>query len=384
MDAMVPGRRCPDYAKDLRLQGTPLLILGILGQKISELEDWLVNSFMVLKRRESTVNLFRSMDSFQGLTSKVPHHGIDLWLYVQIFYDHVNPATRRTIDQSAGHKLHDKNAKESWALIKDLSLYNNKSWNDPRDFAKPIKAIYLPQDVPNASDRRLIELENQVQCLMEAHLGPKPPVQVNKIASSCKICSGPYNTNYCMENPEQAFVDYASSRRGFLATASAVIDCKKAKIAVEEGITRSIFGVKEIDLDGVGARPPYYAKKDFMNYHLLGEWEIARDAKLNPFKDVLVFRKMVEFLGAIPINVKGNIWESEELIEKKIDWNKPPKEGKGAWHIKIKLIDPDGEKFNRTFQSIPTTRKLSEKENPSEIIDLEHFYDSYQCDSESS
>ncbi|GJU49701.1 hypothetical protein Tco_1219256 [Tanacetum coccineum] len=36
--------------------------------------------------------------------------------------------------------------------------------------------------------------------------------------------------------------------RGFLATASAVIDCRKAKIAVGEGITRSIFGVKEINL----------------------------------------------------------------------------------------------------------------------------------------
>ncbi|GJR34884.1 MAK10-like protein [Tanacetum coccineum] len=36
--------------------------------------------------------------------------------------------------------------------------------------------------------------------------------------------------------------------RGFLGTASAVIDCKKAKIVVGEGVTRSIFGVKEIDL----------------------------------------------------------------------------------------------------------------------------------------
>ncbi|GJR50807.1 hypothetical protein Tco_1401328 [Tanacetum coccineum] len=30
--------------------------------------------------------------------------------------------------------------------------------------------------------------------------------------------------------------------------------------------------------DGIGARPPYYAKKDFMDYQLSGEWEIARDA----------------------------------------------------------------------------------------------------------
>ncbi|GJX10210.1 DNA damage-inducible protein 1-like protein [Tanacetum coccineum] len=60
-------------------------------------------------------------------------------------------------------------------------------------------------------------------------------------------------------------------RRGFLATANAVIDYRKAKITV-------------------------------------GGWveEIS--------------------LGAIPINLKGNKWESEELIKKKIDWNKPPKE----------------------------------------------------------
>ncbi|GJU90011.1 MAK10-like protein [Tanacetum coccineum] len=66
--------------------------------------------------------------------------------------------TRRTIDQSAIGKLHNRNAKESWALLEDLALYDNKSWNDPRDFAKPVKAISLPQDVPSTSDRRLIEL----------------------------------------------------------------------------------------------------------------------------------------------------------------------------------------------------------------------------------
>ncbi|GJV91393.1 hypothetical protein Tco_1539206, partial [Tanacetum coccineum] len=84
--------------------------------------------------------------------------------------------------------------------------------NDPRDFAKPVKAISLPQDLSSTSDRHLIELENQVQCLMEAHLALMQPTQVNKITSSCEICSGPHDTQYCMENPEQAFVDYASLR----------------------------------------------------------------------------------------------------------------------------------------------------------------------------
>ncbi|GJR34947.1 hypothetical protein Tco_1210631 [Tanacetum coccineum] len=112
---------------------------------------------------------------FKDLLQKVPHHDIDLWL-------------------------------------QDLALYDNENWKDPRDFAKPVKAITLPQDVPSTSDRRLIELKNQIQRLMEAHLAPKQPTQVNKINTSCEICSGPHNTQYCMEDPEQAFVEYASSR----------------------------------------------------------------------------------------------------------------------------------------------------------------------------
>ncbi|GJV62837.1 MAK10-like protein [Tanacetum coccineum] len=510
-------------------------------------------------------SLSEAWTRFKDLLQKVPRHGIDHWL-------------------------------------QDLTLCDNESWNDLRDFAKPVKAITLPQDVPSTSDRRLIELENQVQRLMKAHLNPTQPTQVNKITTSCEIYSGPHDTQYCMENPEQAFVEYASSGtdeardarlskfeadfkqqskmtnkintvlkaitdqisgtlpsdtvknpklgthpvsfarsyptidpqcssypstsiiaikahfneaiisqtslqqpvveikpqqreepeptiedefkdlhlnlpvlevlahaliynaildkyieslelgkngsvfvqgetpakigdprpftlpckledskpfdtladlgscvniiplylfkklnielleetdhifgladgtksylvgivkyvevyigklkllnglcvldmkkdpeapllvgRGFLATANAVIDCRMAKIAVREGITRLVLGVKGVDL---GATPSYYTRKDFLDCHLPEEWEISRDAELNPFKDTLVFRRMVEFLGAIPINLKCNMWESEDLIKKPINWDKPAKNGDGAWHAKIRLIDPDGE-----------------------------------------
>ncbi|GJU71715.1 MAK10-like protein [Tanacetum coccineum] len=418
-------------------------------------------------------SLSEAWTRFKDLLQKLPHDGIDLLLQIQIFYDHVKPITTKTIE-AAG-------------------------------------------DVPSTSDRCLIELENQVQRLMEAHLAPNQLVQVNKIASSCKISSGPHDTQYCKENPKQAFVEYASSHakisrfevdfkqyqsemtnkldtflkafndqitralpsdtfkyytyrtrpeykgvsfrlgdskpfntladlgscvnliplslfkklkiwlleetddvlgladgtksypvgimknievhvgklklfedfhvvdmereptcpllvgRGFFATSNVVIDCKKAKIAVGEGLTRSIFEVRELDFgeenmpywttigkrksykprtseDGIGARPPYYAKTDFWDNHVPGEWDIARDAEVNPFNDVLVFRKMVEFLKAIPINLKGNMWKSKDLVENCIYWNRPPKEGDGVWHIRIKLIDPDGEKFDRAFQ----------------------------------
>ncbi|GJV67259.1 hypothetical protein Tco_1482768 [Tanacetum coccineum] len=358
----------------------------------------------------------RSKDSFQGLTLKSPSS----W--------------HRSLALS---KLRDLNAKESWALLEDLALYDNVSWTDPRDFAKPVKAIALPQDVP-----------------------------INKITTSCEICSGPHNTQYCMKDSERAFVEYASSRtdeardpqcsshpstsinaikahfnetiisqtslqqpvveiepqqpeeprptlenefkdlhlnlpvlevlahaliynaildkyveilelgkngsafvqgeipgRGFLATANAVIDCRMAKIAVGEGITR------------IGTKSPYYARKDFLDCYMPGEWEISRNVELNPFKDTLVFRRMVEFLGAILINLKCNMWESEDQIKKLINWDKPPKNRDGERHAWIRIIEPDGEEFTKTLQLIPTTRKLSVRENLREIIDLDHFYD---------
>ncbi|GJS27786.1 hypothetical protein Tco_0488406 [Tanacetum coccineum] len=146
-------------------------------------------------------SLSEAWTRFKDLLQKVPHHGIDLWFQVQIFYDHVNAVTRRTIDQSADGKLRDRNAKESWALLEDLALYDNESWNDPRDFTKQVKAISLPQDVP-----------------------------MNKITSSCEICSGPHDTQYCMENLEQAFVDYASSRTdeaGSKCSVNAITICPK-------------------------------------------------------------------------------------------------------------------------------------------------------------
>ncbi|GKD61133.1 MAK10-like protein [Tanacetum coccineum] len=117
--------------------------------------------------------------------------------------------------------------------------------------------------------------------------------------------------------------------RGFLETASVIIDYKKSKIVVGEGYTRLVFRVKEIEHGeeevlywttqarrssyGLGRNTniidpqnPFYLENDFINTNAPGEWELARDAEINPFKDVLVFRKVIEFIGAIPINLKGN------------------------------------------------------------------------------
>nr|GEV21926.1 zinc finger, CCHC-type [Tanacetum cinerariifolium] len=132
-----------------RILATPS---GLLNDSVREfvtvsgLTSKLRNDIFIFQQHQGE-SLSEAWTHFKDLLQKVPYHGIDLWLQIQIFYDYVNPITRRTIDQAT-----------------------------------------------------------------DAHLAPNQPIQVNKITSSCEICSGPHDTQYCMENPEQAFVDYASSR----------------------------------------------------------------------------------------------------------------------------------------------------------------------------
>nr|GEU43042.1 zinc finger, CCHC-type [Tanacetum cinerariifolium] len=206
------------------------------------------------RHRES---LSEAWTHFKDLLQKVHHHGIDLWLKVQIFYDHVNPITRRTIDQSASGKLRDRNAKESW---------------------------------------------------------------------------------YCME---QAFIEYASSR----TNKAGGVDLGEVEAPYWTMLRKRESYKPCPSLDGLGTQIPYYARKDFLDCHFLEEWEIVGDAEI------------------------------KDLINNPIKWNKPSKKRDGAWHAKIRLIDPDEEEFTKTLQSIPTIKKLSKRESPWEIIDLDHFYD---------
>ena len=59
------------------------------------------NDILMFQQRQGE-SLYEAWTRFKDLLHKVPHHGIDLWLQVQIFYDHVNFPTKRSIDQAAG------------------------------------------------------------------------------------------------------------------------------------------------------------------------------------------------------------------------------------------------------------------------------------------
>ncbi|GJV27475.1 zinc finger, CCHC-type containing protein [Tanacetum coccineum] len=153
-------------------------------------------------QRES---LSEAWTRFKDLFQKVPHHGIDRWLLIQKFYDHVSFHLKCEIDRVAGGKLRDKNADESWEIIENLALYDHERWNDSKDFVKPVKAISTPQSTSKTPDRRLLELEDQVNFLLKrSRPTPKPSSTQVPQAYAEAVYSNPRLQNQneqLMQNP---------------------------------------------------------------------------------------------------------------------------------------------------------------------------------------
>nr|GEU64233.1 zinc finger, CCHC-type [Tanacetum cinerariifolium] len=104
---------------------------------------------------------------FKDLLQKVPRHGIDRWLQIQIFYDHVSFHLKCENYRVASGKLCDKNTDESWEIIENLALYDHEGWNDTKEFVKLVKAISTPQPTSKTPDQRLLELKDQIKFLLK-------------------------------------------------------------------------------------------------------------------------------------------------------------------------------------------------------------------------
>ncbi|GKA55442.1 zinc finger, CCHC-type containing protein [Tanacetum coccineum] len=76
-------------------------------------------------------SLYYAWTRFKDLLQKVPHHGLDLWLQVQIFYDHVDYTTQMAIDYAADGRLSKLRPEKAWETIEDLAQHKEEEeWND--------------------------------------------------------------------------------------------------------------------------------------------------------------------------------------------------------------------------------------------------------------
>ncbi|GKC64885.1 MAK10-like protein [Tanacetum coccineum] len=293
----------------------------------------------------------------------------------------------RTIDQSTGGKLHDRNTEESWALLEDLALYDNESWNDPRDFAKPVKAISLPQDVPSTSDRHLIKLEHQVQRLMEAYIAPIKPTQVNKITSSCEICSGPHDTQYCMENPEQAFIEYASSRiseagglvSNFMASQDARLSKFEADFKEQQSeMTNKIDTVLKVITDRIaGALPSDTVKNPKLNVNSIS---LVLSARSYPTEDPQCSTQIHGSINTITVHQSNPHNDMPKEDERKGEGN--PKSTNTAKCMEEQRDAPQPELKDPTDKKIGLSRHGEEREI--EWLDVEEPLDLVDTSEESN
>nr|GEU51214.1 MAK10-like protein [Tanacetum cinerariifolium] len=209
---------------------------------------------------------------------------------------------------------------DSWALLEDPSLYDNESWNDPRDFVKPVKAISLPQDVLSMSDCHLIKYENQVQYLMEAHLAPKSSVQVNKITSSCES-SHIYDSinviTMCSKQPNKSYNDQPQYRDTI---------AKECKTSEEKGKEENG------DPENINTNPPsppdppvsFITKKvndgDVMFIEIIKKYDDSFKEKLGEDESTITGGLEVEYFDIFPTRSELTYHKNEEDKRKRVEY----------------------------------------------------------------
>ncbi|GKB73260.1 hypothetical protein Tco_0934672 [Tanacetum coccineum] len=91
------------------------------------------------------------------------------------------------------------------------------------------------------------------------------------------------------------------------------------------------------------------------------------EAYFKPFKNIIVFKKLIDILGSLPVQLKNTNWGNEGYgTYKKV-------EGDEAWHTKFEVTTPSGRKFTRMFKTKKTNRKLSGKFISEDILKFKEF-----------
>nr|GEZ49522.1 hypothetical protein [Tanacetum cinerariifolium] len=178
--------------------------------------------------------------------------------------------------------------------------------------------------------------------------------------------------------------------RPFLRTRT-VIDIRRGTMSVDDGVICHTYFLKprakaysknfEIDEEDdwlscfkvrrdEDGNPKYdYVAPSFLDIEDEMERALAMEAYFNPYKNIIVFKNLVDFLGSLSVQLKNTVWGSEGYGKyKKI-------EGDGAWHTKFEVITPSGRKFTRGFKMKETKRKLSGKFTSEDILKFDHFLD---------
>nr|GEU37456.1 zinc finger, CCHC-type [Tanacetum cinerariifolium] len=125
-DELQRNEAIPLFDEEIALDASSKCTMSSGGPRTAELQ----NDILRFQQHQDKSH-YDAWTRFKDLLLKVPHHGIDLWLQVQIFYDHVDSATQMAINYAAGGRLRKLRPEEAWETFKELAQYKNEGWNDP-------------------------------------------------------------------------------------------------------------------------------------------------------------------------------------------------------------------------------------------------------------
>lgn len=77
-------------------------------------------------RKKDGESLGDAWDRYKELIRVCPHHGLEKWLLVQTFYDHLTPHTRISVNNAAGGNFGNRWVKDGWALLEGMASQQRK------------------------------------------------------------------------------------------------------------------------------------------------------------------------------------------------------------------------------------------------------------------
>ena len=82
-----------------------------------------------------TESLYEAWDRFKELLRQCPHHGIEIWEQVYLFYSGIYPTTRAMLDTAAGGTFMKKRSHEAYELLEEMAS-NNYNWQSDRKMGR--------------------------------------------------------------------------------------------------------------------------------------------------------------------------------------------------------------------------------------------------------
>ena len=86
-------------------------------------------------------SLYEACERFKDLLRKVPHHGLQVWLQVQTFYNGLTNNNKTMIDAAAGGSLNNKTHEVAYNLIEEMAT-NSYQWQSDRSQPRKVAGVH--------------------------------------------------------------------------------------------------------------------------------------------------------------------------------------------------------------------------------------------------